>query len=212
MSSNADLTGLRRGRLLVVSQVVTPETTQRRKFWLCRCDCGAELTLITWKVRKRIRTTSVTGDNRVPSCGCYRLEQDRLRLTKHGAWKDPQRGELFHIWTGMNFRCSNPNAKGYEHYGGRGISVDPLWRHDFVAFERYINQNLGPRPNRKYSLDRIDVNGNYTCGNLRWATASQQLFNRRPPAVRCGVLGKRGPCKRPVAPDGGPCYFHVGRS
>lgn len=83
----------------------------------------------------------------------------------------------YRAWEGMIQRCTNPNNAAYEDYGGRGITVFPLWIHDFLAFYEY----MGPKPYPEYSLDRIDVDGNYEPGNLRWATLYVQRRNRRIP-------------------------------
>jgi hypothetical protein len=80
----------------------------------------------------------------------------------------------------MNSRCSNPHNKSFKNYGGRGISVDPRWASDFVAFKDYADEHLGPKPSPKHSIDRINNNGNYEPGNLRWATPPQQRQNQRP--------------------------------
>jgi hypothetical protein len=66
----------------------------------------------------------------------------------------------------------------YQNYGGRGISYHPQWR-DFRQFEQYILDNLGKKPSRAHTLDRIDNDGDYEPGNIRWATHSQQVNNRR---------------------------------
>ena len=74
-------------------------------------------------------------------------------------------------WKSMRNRCNNTNAIGYHLYGGRGITVDPRWD-DFNSFYN----DMGPRPVGA-SLDRIDVNGNYTPANCRWATQTTQVRN-----------------------------------
>lgn len=74
----------------------------------------------------------------------------------------------------MKFRCDNPKYKGYHRYGGRGIKVHEEWSHDFRAFYKYI----GEPPTTMHSLDRIDNDGNYEPGNVRWATKHQQDNNK----------------------------------
>lgn len=78
----------------------------------------------------------------------------------------------------MLARCTNPAARSYRDYGGRGITVCPEWRADFWAFVAYVADNLGERPDG-HTLDRIDNDGNYEPGNVRFATRSEQNRNRR---------------------------------
>jgi hypothetical protein len=75
----------------------------------------------------------------------------------------------------MVARCENPNRKDYERYGGRGISVYPAWRESFTAFYNY----MGRKPSKSHSLDRIDNNGNYEPGNVKWSLPKEQANNRR---------------------------------
>jgi hypothetical protein len=75
----------------------------------------------------------------------------------------------------MLTRCSSPRTNGYENYGGRGICVCDRWLNSYDNFLA----DLGPRPSKQHSLDRRDVNGNYTPENCRWATKEEQYWNTR---------------------------------
>lgn len=81
----------------------------------------------------------------------------------------------YNIWCAMRERCSNPNNKGYKYYGARGIKVDQEWQGSFETFFR----DVGPRPSPQHSIDRINNNGNYEPGNVRWATVYEQAQNKR---------------------------------
>jgi hypothetical protein len=75
----------------------------------------------------------------------------------------------------MKKRCENPGNLDYDRYGGRGISVCERWRGSFENFFA----DMGKKPSPKHSLERDDVNGNYTPENCRWATATEQGRNKR---------------------------------
>lgn len=77
-------------------------------------------------------------------------------------------------WAAMHRRCNDPGCPGYENYGGRGIRVCEEWE-DFRRFE----SDMGPKPSKGYSLDRVDVNEGYSQSNCRWATPKQQSRNKR---------------------------------
>ena len=85
---------------------------------------------------------------------------------------------LYYTWDNIRSRCFNPNNKKYKHYGARGITMYHQWRYDYTAFKEYILSTIGHRP-KNHSLDRIDNDGNYEPGNLRWATPKQQVKNSR---------------------------------
>jgi hypothetical protein len=78
-------------------------------------------------------------------------------------------------WSSMLRRCYGVSSPKYRHYGGRGIAVCERWRENYEAFLA----DVGRRPERGYSIDRIDVNGNYEPRNVRWADAKTQRHNRR---------------------------------
>lgn len=84
---------------------------------------------------------------------------------------------LYKIWNAMKQRCSNPNNKAYKNYGGRGVKVDERWL-GAEGFDNFV-KDMGERPSAEYSLDRIDVNGNYSPKNCKWSTRHEQNINRR---------------------------------
>ena len=99
-----------------------------------------------------------------------RTDQGKF-MQSHGG----SRSDEYRIWGNMIHRCHGPASKSSAYYGGRGIKVCDLWRNSFEAFIR----DVGPRPSREHSIDRINCDGDYEPGNCRWATAKQQALNRR---------------------------------
>lgn len=81
----------------------------------------------------------------------------------------------YHAWLGLRQRCNNPSNKRYPLYGGRGITVCDEWNNSFLSFL----SDMGRRPSKNHSLDRIDNNGGYCKENCRWATKLQQSNNTR---------------------------------
>jgi hypothetical protein len=132
----------------------------------CRCQCGTSVTLPI--------DSLVSGNSR--SCGCLFSELVAARNRErrlHGM----RSHLLYSTWRGMLNRCEKQRDPAWPRYGGRGITVAAEW-HDGAAFVAWITENLGPRPDG-CSLDRIDNDGNYEPGNVRWATAVEQAANRR---------------------------------
>lgn len=162
------LTGQQIGRWTVFSytgrQRYSP-TSRRRSGWLCRCSCG------TWKI--------VNTDNLLKqltlSCGCLQVELAITRNRTHGdagSRHSGGRAAEYRIYFHAKDRCTNPRNLAYATYGGRGIEFR------FDSYEEFL-QEVGRRPTPQHSLDRIDTNGHYERGNLRWATAQEQARNTR---------------------------------
>lgn len=79
------------------------------------------------------------------------------------------------VWVRMRDRCYNPESKYYHYYGGRGIKVCDEWKNSFQTFL----DEMGERPSPFYTLDRIDIDGDYEWMNCRWTTKTNQTINRR---------------------------------
>lgn len=127
--------------------------------------CGA-----VFKIRpSRIRE----GGGRFCSRLCAR-KATRPGLT-HGETTTGQPSPEYRVWTDMKARCLSPNHPAFSHYGGRGITICERWRESFEAFL----SDVGRRPTLAHSLDRIDNDGHYEPGNIRWATWDEQARNKR---------------------------------
>lgn len=91
----------------------------------------------------------------------------------------------YRAWVSIKQRCTNPNNKDYENYGGRGIKMHPPWEKSFKLFLDYV----GPKPSARHSIDRINNDGNYEPGNVRWASPDEQAVNKRPYKTKAGYPG-----------------------
>jgi hypothetical protein len=89
----------------------------------------------------------------------------------------------FKRWRNIKDRVFKESHKEHRNYGGRGITMHPEWVDSYEAFRDYIERELGPCP-PEHTLDRIDNDGHYVPGNLRWATPMVQTHNRRVSACK----------------------------
>jgi len=139
-------------------------TKNKKFFYECLCDCGKVVL-----IQEQALITS-----RTKSCGCLR-KLCAERTKKHGATaKDSSLRKEFKTWIKIKERCFCTTSKDFKSYGAKGITLEPLFQNDFLAFLAHV----GPAPSKDYSIDRIDNTKGYVIGNMRWATATQQARNR----------------------------------
>lgn len=153
-----DLVGKKFGRLVVIRYAIPMVQSNGRSRVVAkyRCDCGNEGEMIL---------SSIVNRNK--SCGCLRAINNRTHgMTGH---------RLYHIWAGMMERCRNANHKRYKDYGGRGIKVYKRWEDNNIFFKWAINNGYKD----DLTLERNNVNGNYTPFNCSWKTMLEQSRNTR---------------------------------
>lgn len=171
MVNEKELTGKIYGYWTIIG-LSNKKSKYRQPYVVCKCKCGTE--------KEVLLTTLRSG--RSKSCGCYRKEQ--LKETPHNYLHGKQGTPEYNSWNSMIHRCCNKKHKNYSDYGGRGIKVCDKWLDKITGVIQFI-QDVGekPEPKHLYSLDRIDNEGNYEPGNVRWAKSSTQNNNRRKSVV-----------------------------
>lgn len=170
--------GAKYGRLTVLAPAPKIQYKDGHEYWawLCRCECGIE---------KVIKDSSLKAGI-TQSCGCLQLEKARLAATwatRHGEGANGRETPEYISWLGLNRRARNPNRKNYHCWDG--VEVCERW----LVYENFL-ADMGRRPTKKHSIDRIENEGHYSCGkcsqclrngwpfNGRWATSAEQARNR----------------------------------
>ena len=168
MAIKKDLSNQRFGRLTALYPI---QSLNGRSRWHCVCDCGN-----TCDVLQQNLTNA-----HVRSCGCLLKERNHERISAYNTANGKQshnetKSRLYRIWIGIKSRCLCETATDFKNYGGRGISICDEWKDDFLAFKRWANSHGYAD---SLTIDRIDVDGDYSPDNCRWVSQSIQQFNKR---------------------------------
>ena len=158
MSKRIDITNQRFGKLVAIRPV--GHNARGEGLWLCRCDCGNTIEVVTYSLR--------SGNTQ--SCGCMAKEVLLKRNTKHGKCGT----RLYRIYRGMVQRCTYPKHKNYAQYGGKGVKICDEWL-EYSAFEQWAKNN---GYSDTLSIDRINVDGDYSPTNCRWVDVYTQAHNK----------------------------------
>ena len=145
------------GQLYGWVKIISPEKRWNAKY----NHCYVLTECIGCHAKQWIELSSLTAGK---SKGCQNCSQKRTIPL----WLDRR-------LTAAKQRCTNPKDANYKNYGARGIEFKFA---SVMDAGLYILENMGI-PARELELDRIDTNGNYEPGNLRFVTRKENMANRR---------------------------------
>ena len=150
-----NLAGMTFNRLTVIERDKTVISKGKKGVYLfCKCQCGTIVSVASGNLKS----------GGVKSCGCLR------NIT----YKTINHPIEYSAWRAMISRCYAANNIRFCDYGGRGIKVCSEWLNSFEDFYNHV----GPRPSPNHSIDRIDNDGNYAPGNVKWSTRKEQCNNK----------------------------------
>lgn len=112
-----DIRGQKFGRLTVINYL-------GHSYWECKCDCGKTTKVFTGGLQS----------GKIKSCGCYAIDMLKQRSIKHGL----SYSKVYRVARDIVKRCYNKNCKSYKDYGGRGVTVFPLWKNDIGSFAKWL--------------------------------------------------------------------------
>jgi len=144
------------GLLKVLQEAGKIGKRKKQMYWLCQCSCGTQKIIAGNNLRS----------GQIKSCGC----QIGKTIT-HGNCANP----LFDLYRSIKARCYNSNNKAYHNYGGRGIKMSKSW---YNSFEQFC-KDMGSKPHKDFSIERINNNKGYSKQNCKWATTKEQGNNKR---------------------------------
>lgn len=163
MGKLIDRVGNKYNRLTVLSRVENYRNSTGTSIVMynCKCDCGNF---------SKVSSNELSSGG-TKSCGCLQKESVSKAHTKHMMCGTPE----YNSYNNMISRCTKESNQDYEHYGGRGITVSSEWLESFENFYK----DMGNKPSKSHTLERIDVNGDYEVSNCIWILQHLQKRNQR---------------------------------
>lgn len=160
------MTGKKVNMLTVLRRA--PNNKEGDAMWVCRCDCE----------NIKIIKGSHIRSGKTKSCGCLQKKVAKAMLAATHPIVNFMDGKynkrLYKTYHSMKARCFNKHNSEYDRYGGRGITICQDWLNSFVSFYKWAMGN-GYADN--LTIDRIDLDGDYSPSNCRWITQAEQNRN-----------------------------------